>query len=195
MDYDGAIEVIKKVESADTAQKSITLNIGDLGEKFNIKEYNEDEIVKLVGYLDDLEARITGVTPAGSTQRSERRASETPSTGRRVRAKVVKDIEAAAGELGAAMSSAGRSIEEMREKKATEKLVLPNLSIQDQIGELEKISLGLDGNIFTKDQLDIIIQEVKGLSHKKVMPKGDFDKELVELRDKRLKEVMDKLKK
>ncbi len=56
-------------------------------------------------------------------------------------------------------------IKNARLKPVNEKdLVLPNLSINDQVAELERIVDGLKGNMFNGQDLDIVIQEVYGLS-------------------------------
>ena len=83
----------------------------------------------------------------------------------------------------------------MREKKTASDLVLPTLSLNDQLSELEKINLALEGNLFDDEQLGIVKAEAQGLSRslRKGKPSQDYQKELVELRDKRLKEVLDKL--
>ena len=83
----------------------------------------------------------------------------------------------------------------MRERKPASDLVLPNLSLNDQLSELEKINLALEGNLFDNEQLSIVKTEALGLARslRKSKPSHDYQKELVELRDKRLKGVLGKL--
>ncbi len=105
-------------------------------------------------------------------------------------------------EIANIISDAGREFEKKVSEEALklkrEKLILPTLSIQDQISDLEKMSEGIDENVFNKEQLDIIKLEVEGmnnrLKYEKQPPNDEFQKSLIALRNKRLQEVLDKLK-
>ncbi|HVC58513.1 MAG TPA: hypothetical protein VND15_03510 [Candidatus Acidoferrales bacterium] len=89
-------------------------------------------------------------------------------------------------DLGA-LESLAKSI---RIKKIdTRSLVLPNLSVSDQIVELERIAQGLKENVFDQDQLSVVRQEVLGLNQVANEGKRQQDP-LTVARDQRLKEIM-----
>jgi hypothetical protein len=79
--------------------------------------------------------------------------------------------------------------------KNEEDLVLLNLSVPEQIDELEKIGLGLDSNIFNKEQMRVIVEEVVGLKRKLMRNRVALGSqtELEALRDQRLSAVLEKL--
>lgn len=67
-------------------------------------------------------------------------------------------------------------------------LVLPNLPVADQVGELERIADGLREGAFSEDQLEIVREELRGLSRAaKGARQGD---ELSKLRDSRLSDAL-----
>ncbi len=110
---------------------------------------------------------------------------------------LVKDAEK---ELGTAVSNIGKevitdikdiSIPSVRKNK----LILVYLSTEDQISELEKISLGIDQNVFSKDQLEIINEEVTGLRGyvSSMTRKGFENSGDSQIRNQRLDEVIKKL--
>lgn len=75
-------------------------------------------------------------------------------------------------------------------------LVLPRLTIPEQITELEKIALGLDRNVFNSEQLKVVKDEVEGLARSargRDHAQGQQGA-LVALRDKKLKAALDRLR-
>ncbi len=85
------------------------------------------------------------------------------------------------------------------QKQRKEQLVLPNLTVSDQIGELEKIITGAGSNAFDDEHIGIIKKEVDGLKamvakERKLYAKGrlkmpDPASALWELRNSRLDEA------
>lgn len=77
-------------------------------------------------------------------------------------------------------------------------IILPRLSTSDQIAEMERMIEGIKENSFSSDQLKVIKKEVTGLNDAIAREKaGGYGKEssgieqqLVQLRDRRLTEVM-----
>ena len=109
-----------------------------------------------------------------------------------------KERASAAAKLKGMVGGAGKEFEEEVKKKvetsAEAGLIMPTLSLQDQISELEKISVGLDSSSFSPEELKIIRMEVVGLvKRKKPAPSDDFQKNLASMRDVRLKDVSRKL--
>ena len=100
----------------------------------------------------------------------------------------------AAVELHAVVPSTAPA--EINVKPAGTGAVLPTLPLAEQISELDKISMGLDGNVFNKEQLKIISDEVASLSKiVMVSEKGPMPGGLVQLRNQKLRSVTEKLQK
>ncbi|MDE1833285.1 MAG: hypothetical protein KGH58_02600 [Candidatus Micrarchaeota archaeon] len=102
--------------------------------------------------------------------------------------------EAAARELGAfareELGAIESRVKTVRIKRInTRSLVLPNLSVSDQIVELERIAEGLKENVFDQDQLSVVRDEVLGLNQV-VRESPQSQDALSQARDQRLKEVM-----
>lgn len=87
----------------------------------------------------------------------------------------------------------------LKKKVNMKDLVLPNLSVADQISELERIIEGLRENIFNDEQFDIVVQEAYGLEQTVIDEKkrlkgrppseNELEKSLYDIRDQRLTEV------
>ncbi|MDE1811121.1 MAG: hypothetical protein KGH66_03705 [Candidatus Micrarchaeota archaeon] len=71
----------------------------------------------------------------------------------------------------------------------TRSLVLPNLSVSDQLVELERIAQGLKEGVFDQDQLSVIRQEVMGLAQT-VRQAAQSHDSISTARDQRLSEVL-----
>ncbi|HUY70076.1 MAG TPA: hypothetical protein VMV00_00725 [Candidatus Baltobacteraceae bacterium] len=101
--------------------------------------------------------------------------------------------QAVGRELGALVKGMGAlesAVKSVTIKKIdTRSLVLPNLSVSDQIVELERIAQGLKENVFDQDQLSVIRQEVLGLNQVANEGKRQGDP-LTAARDQRLREIM-----
>lgn len=78
----------------------------------------------------------------------------------------------------------------------TEGLVMPNLSISDQVSELEKIIDNLRAGRFDKDETEIVVRELNGLQRylkaqsAQAQPGSALQDSLVSIRDKRLSEAL-----
>jgi hypothetical protein len=78
-------------------------------------------------------------------------------------------------------------------------LVLPSLSLADQISEVERIIEGIRENVFDKEHMDIVSQEIYGLqdivkeekaSINEQAEQGSLEQSLRNLRDQRLSEAI-----
>ena len=83
--------------------------------------------------------------------------------------------------------------------KSTRDLVLPKLSITDQVAELGKIVDNLREGRFESDQLAIVKEEIRGLaeelsSEKQTDPTGPFEQDLINLRSERLTKALELIK-
>jgi len=89
--------------------------------------------------------------------------------------------------------SVARKIEKAEEAK----LIMPKLSLQDQLSDLEKIREGLEENVFDKEQLKIIKEEINGMSRissrEDVSKMSEDQRELVLMRNQRIKEIKGRL--
>jgi hypothetical protein len=118
--------------------------------------------------------------------------------------------EAAAAELGSVATKlqAAKPVQfpelKLKKKVNMKELVLPSLSIADQVSELERIIEGVRENVFDEEQYDIVLQEVYGMERvveqdrKRLKGKPPTDNELelslYEVRDQRLLEAATLLK-
>ncbi len=111
-------------------------------------------------------------------------------------------VNTAKVELGGLVKGLGNNIKTMQVKMPNIRPkenanVLPRLSINDQVAELERIIEGLKENVFTADQLEVVRNELYGL--RKFLQSGAKEKESDDpenavifgiLRDKRLEEAL-----
>jgi hypothetical protein len=203
MDYQIAVDILKSLESEDTAHSSVTLNMkGIIGEGLSIKSYEGKTDAKKIMDLINL---VNSMDPEGLKQQSEQKvAQQAPKKsaanqvfkpfGEKESKKAAKDMHGIVNSLDKGTSPAP-ALAVVSESSKT--LILPELSIQDQINELEKLSIGVDANIFDRSQLAIISTEINGLKDSitgEKKPVEEFQKNLIDLRDKRLSEVISKLK-
>ncbi len=85
-----------------------------------------------------------------------------------------------------------------KKKVKVEELVLPNLSLADQISELERIIEGLQENVFDQEHLAVITDEVRGLRQiavdeakvKKREKLNSLEQSLWDLRNQRLTDAI-----
>lgn len=115
-------------------------------------------------------------------------------------------------EIGGEMQGAASKLKEMTggiskefaesvskevEKAKEEGLIMPTLSLQDQLSDLEKIEEGLGAGVFDKDQIKIIVQEVTALSsiaaHEGAGSFGEEQGDTVLMRNQKIKEIKDRL--
>lgn len=113
--------------------------------------------------------------------------------GSRLAGAALDELQDIAKKSGAAVHRYEKIIKFKVERK---KLVLPNLSLPDQISELEGIIESLKNNYFDKYQMDVAVAELHGLSdatEEESRSKAGLDPlqtELVGLRNRRLSEAI-----
>lgn len=105
--------------------------------------------------------------------------------------------KSAAAELhGIIKSAPSSSVSVGTEKPPGSGTLLPALPVAEQVLELDKISAGLDGNVFNKEQLKIISDEVSDLARSaKARENREAQGPLVQLRDQKLDSVLERLRK
>lgn len=107
----------------------------------------------------------------------------------------------AAMELGRVARSVEKEFGEVVKRDSTKVkangLVMPGLSLQDQLSELEQIDAGLDKGAFDAGQKKTIISEILGLEATAAKEGASFagedQKGLVELRAQRIRDIKSKL--
>jgi len=111
---------------------------------------------------------------------------------KRQRENVAKEIGAIAGKLSSFKPKMELELRKRRIKISD--LVLPSLSLADQISEVERIIEGLREHVFDKEHMEIVSQEVYGLAEvvsqqrkeAKGAPLAPLEQSLWDLRDQRL---------
>ncbi|MHB1830065.1 MAG: hypothetical protein ACYCO0_01600 [Candidatus Micrarchaeaceae archaeon] len=202
MDYNECIDMVNSAEAHDTEARSVIADIYDLGKAVEIKQYSDAEASAVIEYANSAEDGATEAKKEQAQQPNQilqktyvRLQEKNPARG------AGREMDAVAKELESAISNATKGLkahaeERMKQaRKAQEEkgLVMVTLSLQDQIGELEKISAGIDSGAFTEEQMAIIKTEVKGLMKAKGAAHDAFQANLLGIRDGRLKEVSKKL--
>jgi len=198
--YDEVLSLIEGIEEGAGSQqrKSFVIDTASLSETLDIKQVDYNEVLKEFG--------IETAPEAESEQRAQMSVPKPeqakPQGAPKPRAKpnpsyFKKDLEEAASRLGViakAGSEISNVVKEEKEKAKTKGLVLPTLSINDQISDLEKISEGLKEQVFTKEQIDIIVLEANGLARLIAQGKQPtVPTDLAELRNRLLKEIIDEV--
>ncbi len=111
--------------------------------------------------------------------------------------RAAKDIGMFADAIEKDFVVAERKIMKLSERKGNIKTVMGKLSVQDQISDLEKISMGLDQKAFDEAQMKLIREEVSALQNAtKGQDAEKFEEPqrgMIMLRNQRLQDVINKL--
>ncbi|MDE1851203.1 MAG: hypothetical protein KGH69_00755 [Candidatus Micrarchaeota archaeon] len=199
MDYDEAVRMIEGMGAAQGAM--IELDMDQAVSKTKMpRQYTADEIGRLLRKLDELTTGVAQEEPEHEEKRH--RGLGMPHIAfptEALTANAKKDLNMAASELKGALSGLGKGVSQVKMPKSpqqAQKSIMVSLSLQDQVSELEKIGMGMGSNSFTKDEIGIIRQELDALSRSVVKeePKDEFQRNLTDIRNKRLIEVMQMLK-
>ncbi len=214
IEYNDAISIVSDVEGSGQGNRIVILRMKEiLADRVNIRWYDEQEARLAI----DNAASIVPYSQAEETARPA--AKKAGNIGKKV-GEIVKDIESVA--VAPVRQAVGRSAADMLEKDAgnaakelrslisgrarknapaeaarqsNDEMVMPSLSLPDQIAELDRIAMGLDSNIFNNEQLKLIRLEVTALMGSSKSEKRDekIDMGLVSLRDQKLKSVGSRL--
>ncbi len=186
--YDNIFGMLETVENASKKPESVVIDSGKVfSSKIEEKMYSVEETRALLSKLEGIR-RVEQVQYA--PEKTQFAAQPQPRAGA---PDITKEIEQI---VGNASKDFEKSLEKELEKIETKKLILTSLSLQDQRSELEKISEGLDEQVFDDEQLKIIVSEVKGLRERlkfEKMPAEQFQSSFIVPRNNRLMEVEEKL--
>ncbi|MEM3984713.1 MAG: hypothetical protein QXJ35_01950 [Candidatus Micrarchaeaceae archaeon] len=175
--YDDLVKYLKELEGKATQSPRSTIDLSPL---FNMKsEGSKITYIDMVNLIDSLESRkpirgvegqkiaphmeVAGVTQAQYSQMGQ---VATPQK----TAAMEQPLAGKSAAAGAEVADLTREINVPRIKgfdikKINESdLVLPNLSMADQISELEKILEGLKENVFDDKHIGVVIEELYGLA-------------------------------
>ena len=202
MDYNESVSLIDSIQAKDTEVRTVVADIYDLGAEISIREYLGVESAKLVKGIEKQpetgKAPEEAAKPAAQQKPKEKPTRHAPEVLARIterRKEVAKELEQMIKVEAKPKVAEPMEAEERKPEPQKESLVMPGLSLQDQIRELEKIGMGLDQGVFESIQLEIIKKEVAGLKAVmgEITPADDFQKNLVQIRNSRLSEVSKKL--
>ncbi len=129
--------------------------------------------------------------PQGETNQQEQLPS---SAIKREKKGAKSDLESIVKKLGSVARAPSMKVRRVN----VSELVLPNLTLADQISELERIIEGLRENVFDSEHLEIVKEELCGLSQVvnasnkqgRPAPKSELEESLFELRDQHLNEAL-----
>ncbi len=192
LSYPEASKIIDSVSGGANEGVMVIKSDQIMSSMLDIKEIDYENALSVLGNVP---------TNEGERRVEVKKPSVTPSEGA---GKEVanQEVEEAAKAITNIVGIATKKVEEDVTKEFTRirkgKLLLPTLSLQDQINELTSISEGLDENVFDSWHMDIIKYEVSGLTeyvkYEKTKETDEFNKMLIKLRDSKLDEVNEKLK-
>lgn len=194
-EYQQVVSLVDSIASAST-EESTSIDVGEVFlHRLPIKEIGYAEADKMFekGALSRPAPQEAPIQPSVQQPKPQVQV-QVP------KHEVRKETEGAAAGLRRLMGGAGKEYAESvtrEEKEKEEQLVMPKLSVQDQLSDLEKIKEGIDENVFDKEQLGIIVEEVSGMS--KIAAREDTNRmsadqrELVLMRNQRIKEIKGRL--
>lgn len=189
LDYE---KVIERVDSAHETPEEAPVSI-DLSTAFeNFIEEKELRYSDVSALVEGAEVKKIEGAPEAQVQAPAPR-QEVPVP----KHELGKEMEGAAGKLRGMIGGAGRefegSVTKEIEKAKEANLVMPTLSMQDQLSDLEKIDEGLGEDVFDKEQIGIIIKEIGALSNivarQDTSELSDDEKEIALMRDQKVKEI------
>jgi len=178
-------KIFEEIENLERPENIIELDIDKaLQNKIDFKEYDYNEALLLLrGSEEKVEQKEQEIVQKAPQKEENEQIL-----------KATNEIKEIVGSVGKEFE---KSIKRETQRIKGEKLILPTLSLQDQISELEKISEGIDENVFNEEQRKIIKIEVRGLKDKikneKIMPSDELQRSLVALRNQKVEEVIKKI--
>jgi|GEM_PF-3063081 len=179
LSYNEALSILNKIE----------------GKKYIKKEVNIPQAVK---EEEKIQPHLisSGLQQAQYTQVVQTGATQAPTTGGQIKipsgfSKIKEKIASVKEGM-----SRGNKSRIVREKISIKDLVLPSLSVSDQVSELERIIEGLKEKVFDQEHLEIVAEEIYGLqmvveSEKKTKKEvSELEQSLIALRNQRLADAL-----
>ncbi|MEM0086917.1 MAG: hypothetical protein QW774_00655 [Candidatus Micrarchaeaceae archaeon] len=189
MEYADAVKLVSEIESVSTQNESVIIDPESaLKNRIQESAYKYEDAYRIISSVEGLKPQPQPAIQQQPLQVQRAQPTETKEVSEEIKKLVSK-----------ASIEFEESVLKEIEKVKVGKLVLPTLSLQDQLSELEKINEGLDENVFNGEQLKIIRQEIFGLAetlrYEKSKSLDAFQASLAAMRAKRLEEAEAKLSK
>lgn len=200
MEYDAAVGIIEQMESEQPQRRGANLSVQKaLSDVEAPKEYDAESREALIEEMERLGPQEGTVEKEPSAVSQQ--AGKIAVAGSRVKRVLEKDIGVAATDLSRALKGVegemGKVVKQRPRRVKAEEAVITTLSLQDQVSELEKISMGLDASVFSDEQLKIIGMELNALkdyTRREKVPDTEFERNLISVRNSRLEEALAKMK-
>ncbi len=199
--FEEAVNLIKGIEAQAQESEEFTIDPNSLESTIEVKSVPYEQVMSQLGFAERHEAKEQKPKAEEAQVRVQKteQVQEVPvKVQRKPQAHVFeKELGQAASKLESIAKvnkSVERKLQEQKERKQMKGLVLPTLSINDQLSDLEKINEGLDEGVFNEEQLEIIRLEANGLA--RLIAEGkqaNAPSDLAELRNRLLKEIIDKV--
>ncbi len=200
LNYEEALVAIAEAEKAgqQQQQKEIEINVNEmLGNRIGISRLEYDAESKRVARIEEEMKQQKRQQVQVAPPPAERKPDYVSKL--KAHANLAKEIETAVIELREAAGKTGKGVEGIIHLSIPKKgkYVLPGLSVQDQVIEMEKIMKLLAANEADENEKRIIRDEIRELQKKikKDRRQGASGKsQIMELRDKELGDILNMLK-
>ena len=191
-DYEKASELIGEAGAGGAATATIDID-GMLAERIEIRSVAYSEVSAL---LESVEATSAEASQQ-QQQAQQRSAAQRTEPQAQVGRALGKEAAGAASALKGAVGGAGKEFEVFVKSDlaaaSAKRLVMPKLSVQDQLSDLEGIEEGVSEGVFDKRHMGIIAEEIRWLyaasMREDTKSLSEEQKELVALRNKKVMEI------
>lgn len=190
--YDRLVKMLDEIEIGEEETRSVVIKPKEaFATQMQISIYDYNKAVREIGFSE---------STRGYEQRQP--APEGAAIPKiQVENNLARERSDAANEIKHLIGGAGREFEDVIGREVAtlpkEKLILPTLSLQDQIHELEGIKKAMQTNALNENQIDVVKLEIAGLNEQmkseKLTLDDEFQRSLFELRNKLLGEIKNRL--
>ena len=196
MDYNDVLKDIETVESSETADKEIVVDLrGIFSHTVNTRIYRKADSEFLIDNLDEIahgksikQQQASTAAASERMQQVSRKAGERGNAGHSFLGREKALISAGEGAIGGGLAK----LKEREPRIDESQLILKTLPLNEQISDLSKIAEGLSAGNFDNEHIAIISAEVKGLKNsiKKNKRYDDLEKGLADERNRKMNEVI-----
>ncbi|VVB77503.1 Uncharacterised protein [uncultured archaeon] len=194
------VSLINAADAAAQSQAATTIDVNEImSNSISVRRLNYSDVYyHIEGFEVKKPEAAAAPQPQGPAPQVEVRINE--QEGRVEIRQVGREKAEAAGELAKIAKAFGSGVGRVvaaESERAKKRLVMPTLSVQDQLVELEKIDEGIDEHVFAGDQTKVIIEDIRGLyaeaASENTEGMNEDQKELLEIRNNRVKSIRAKL--
>ena len=203
LDYDELAETVSNIDAASSATERAAIKI-DVSGLFSSGQPQKVKYDDLLAKIEGVESRraIFGAQKSAQQPQPEMRGGKSP-----FEEQVEKAVTPAAGgpQADLQVPQTPAALKGIKVKKVSLKdLVLPNLSLPDQVSELERIIESVREGVLDREHIDVVKQEVYGLYYfielqrkqvaKEKKKLNTLEQSMWNLRDQRLIDAISALK-